>query len=157
TILIPAPNGLGAPHWLPDARTALFGPGPSTTQADLIRAAVEGIAFLMKDIVEAMRGTDRIRIDSLSAAGGGSRVNALIQAQADCLGIPIRRSSSFEATGLGAALLAGVGCGWWPSPPETVHATEGRVFRPRISKAERDRRYSRWKRAIEAVRKFYGE
>jgi glycerol kinase len=152
--LVPALAGLGAPHWLSEARMSIFGLGPETSTADLVRAAVEGIAFLIKDIAEVIERDGRIRIKTLTAGGGGSRIQSLVQTQADLLGLSIRRSNVAEATALGAALLAGVGSGWWKSPSAVPKMTAGKVFRPRISKTEREERYGKWKKAIEAVGVF---
>ncbi|MBI3610354.1 MAG: glycerol kinase [Nitrospirae bacterium] len=152
--LVPALAGLGAPHWLSEARMSLFGLGSTTSNADLVRAAVEGIAFLVKDIVEVIRKERTIRINKLTAGGGGSRIGSLVQAQADLLGLPIIRSGVSEATALGAAFLAGVGCGWWKSPSDLPGVTAGKLFRPRLSETEREQCYDKWKKAIEAVRIF---
>ncbi len=154
--LVPAVAGLGAPHWLSEAKTAIFGLGPTASKADLVRAAVEGIAFLIKDIAEVIRKDGTIRINTLTAGGGGSRIQALVQTQADLLGLSIRRSNGTEATALGAALLAGVGCGWWKSPSAVPKITTGKIFRPRMSETEREERYGKWKKAVEAVRIFSG-
>ena len=155
--LVPALAGLGAPHWLSNARTAILGLGPTTTKADLVRASVEGVAFLVKDIAEAFRKSRSIRIKTVTASGGGSRIASLIQTQSDLLGVPIRRSSMTEATALGAALLAGVGSGWWASPSAVPKIRTSTIFRPRISDAEREKIYGGWKKAIEAVKTFGGE
>ncbi|MEK6684482.1 MAG: FGGY family carbohydrate kinase [Nitrospirota bacterium] len=154
--LVPALAGLGAPHWLSEARMSIFGLGPETSTADLVRAAVEGIAFLIKDIAEVIERDGRIRIKTLTAGGGGSRIQSLVQTQADLLGLPILRSDVTEATALGAALLAGVGCGWWKSPSAAPKIQTGKIFRPRMSETDREERYGQWKKAIEAVRSFSG-
>ncbi|HET6464025.1 MAG TPA: FGGY family carbohydrate kinase [Nitrospiria bacterium] len=155
--LVPALAGLGAPHWLSHARTAVLGLGPTTTKADLVRASVEGVAFLVKDIAEAFRKTRSIRIKTVTAGGGGSRIASMVQTQADLLGIPILRSGVTEATALGAALLAGVGSDWWNSPSAVPKIQTGTIFRPRISEAEREKIYGGWKKAIEAVKVFSGD
>jgi len=155
--LVPALAGLGAPHWLSLARTALLGLGPTTTKADLVRAAVEGVALLVKDIAEEFRKCRSIRIKAVTASGGGSRITALVQTQSDLLGIPIRRSETTEATALGAAHLAGVAAGWWLSPSVVPKIQTGKIFRPRISDAEREKIYDGWKKAIEAVKMFSGD
>jgi glycerol kinase len=152
--LVPALAGLGAPHWLSNARTAILGLGPMTTKADLVRAAVEGVAFLVKDIVEAFRKSRSIRIETVTASGGGSRIASLVQTQSDMLGIPIRCSGVTEATALGASLLAGVAVGWWNSPSAVPRDQSGKIFKPRISEAEREKIYGGWKKAIEAVKVF---
>jgi glycerol kinase len=155
--LVPALAGLGAPHWVSQARMGILGLGPTTTKADVVRAAIEGVAFLIKDSVEALQRNGPIRIRTLTAGGGGSQIASLVQTQADWLGIPIRRSVITEATALGAALLAGVGGGWWKAPSSVPINRAGEIFRPRISEAERENIYGGWKKAIEAVKMFGGE
>lgn len=153
---VPALAGLGAPHWLSGAKTAIFGIGPETSRSDLVRAAVEGIAFLIKDIAEVIRKDGRVRIKTITTGGGGSRIRCLVQSQADLLGMTIRRPAVTEATALGAALLAGVGCGWWKSPSAFPKIQGGKIFRPRVSEADRELRHEKWKKAIEAVRILSG-
>jgi len=152
--LVPALVGLGAPHWLSNARTAILGLGPTTSKADLVRAAIEGVAFLVKDIAEAFRRSRSIRVKTVTAGGGGSRIASLVQTQADLLGVPILRSGVTEATALGASLLAGVAVGWWNSPSAVPRDQSGKIFKPRISEAEREKIYGGWKKAIEAVKVF---
>lgn len=155
--LVPALSGIGAPHWLDQARTAFFGFGASTSKADLVRAAVEGIAFRMKDI-DAVIGKDRrVRISRITASGGGSHIDSLVQTQADWLGRSILRSDVMQASLRGAALLAGVGCGWWDSPDSLPIIRKGRTFQPRILARDRDRLFEGWKKAVEAVRRFTEE
>lgn len=154
--LVPALAGLGAPHWSSHARTALLGLGPATTRADLVRAAVEGVAFLVKDIAEAIQKSRSIRIKAVTASGGGSRIASLVQTQADLLGMPILCSDVSEATALGAALLAGVGRGEWGIPSGLPKIQTGKTFKPRISDAEREYIYGGWKSAIDAVKTFGG-
>ena len=150
---IPALAGLGAPHWLDKAGIGLSGLGPNTTKTDLIRAAVEGVAFLMKDIYEIIRKDRRLPAGMLCASGGGARISTLVQIQADWLGRSILRSDVREATARGAALMAGVGCGWWSSPLKIPTTRAGRIFKPRISKAERERLYRGWRRAMDHFQK----
>ena len=110
-----------------------------TTRAHLARAALESIAFQSRDLVEAMRRDSRVRIRELRVDGGAAMNAFLMQFQADLLGIPISRPGLVETTALGAALLAGIGAGWWKraSDLKTVRGS-GRVFRPRMKRAERD-------------------
>jgi glycerol kinase len=154
---VPAFAGLGSPYWESEVRPALLGIGPATTRADLARSAVEGVAFLIKDIEEAVRRDGRLKIRKLTAGGGGARFHSLVQTQADCLGIPVRLSSETEGAARGAGLLAGVGCGWWRSPSDFPEPGRARLFRPRRSEGERKRLYRNWEKAVEAVRRFRTE
>jgi glycerol kinase len=150
--LIPSLSGLGAPHWLSEAKGAIFGISTTTKKGDLVRAALEGVSFLIKDIAEVIREDGRIRIKMITAGGGGSRIDSLIQAQADHLGFSIRRTEAAEATAVGSALLAGVGCGWWKTPSQIPSDAKGLVFHPLISKTERNQKYKKWEKGLEAIR-----
>src|SRR5207253_6467850 len=149
TILIPAFAGLGAPYWRPDARGIWCGLTRGTTRAHLARAALESIAFQSRDLVEAMKRESGARVRELRVDGGASLNGFLMQFQADLLGIPIRRPGLVETTALGAALLAGIGAGWWDraSDLRVVRGSET-VFRPRRGRAERESLYRRWGDAV---------
>jgi len=116
-VLVPAHTGLGAPHWRPEARGLIRGLTRGTTRAHIARAALEGIALEVADLVEAMAtdlasdpgNVERIRV--LKVDGGAAANDLLMQIQCDLLGIPISRPSLLEATALGAVLLAGLGAG----------------------------------------------
>ena len=152
TILVPAFAGLGAPYWKPDARGIWCGLTRGTTRAHLVRAALESIAYQSRDLVEAMRRVSGVRIRELRVDGGAAGNDFLMQFQADLLGIPISRPGLVETTALGAALLAGIGAGWWKraSDLEAVRRS-GRVFRPRMKRAERERLYRGWIEAVEML------
>jgi len=152
TTLVPAFAGLGAPYWRPEARGIWRGLTRGTTRAHLARAALESIAFQSRDLVEAMRRDSRVRIRELRVDGGAAMNAFLMQFQADLLGIPISRPGLVETTALGAALLAGIGAGWWKraSDLKTVRGS-GRVFRPRMKRAERERLYRGWIEAVEVL------
>lgn len=150
--LIPSLSGLGAPHWLSEAKTAIFGISSTTKKRDLVRAALEGISFLVKDIAEVIHEDGRVRVKTVTASGGGARIGSLVQAQADFLGFSIRRTEAPEATAVGSALLAGVGCGWWKTPSQIPYHQKGSVFYPSLSKTERNQRYKKWKKGLEALR-----
>ncbi|OGW27296.1 MAG: hypothetical protein A2X56_05225 [Nitrospirae bacterium GWC2_57_13] len=105
-------NGTGAPHWEPDISSALHGLTAESRPADIVRATVEGIAFFMKDIGEAIRSAG-IEPRSFVAAGGLSAVTYLVQLQADLLKSKIRTSAVQDASAFGAALLAGLQQGAW--------------------------------------------
>jgi len=149
TTLVPAFAGLGAPYWRPEARGLWCGLTRGTTRAHLARAALESIAFQSRDLVEAMKRESGARVRELRVDGGASLNGFLMQFQADLLGVPIRRPGLVETTALGAALLAGIGAGWWKraSDLRAVRGS-GAVFRPRLGRAERERLYRRWGEAV---------
>jgi glycerol kinase len=155
-ILVPALVGLGAPHWIPEARGVLFGLTRGTTAADLGRAALEGVAFQVADLIEAAGKDAGQPLESLRVDGGMARNAWFLQFQADILGIPVIQAAHSESTALGAALLAGLSAGLWPdlgSLRRLPHAD--RPFEPKLAPDVRERRLAAWRRAVQAVITFY--
>ncbi|MCC7107535.1 MAG: glycerol kinase GlpK [Chloroflexi bacterium] len=146
---VPAFVGLGAPHWDMYARGAIVGLTGGSGRAHLVRAALESIAFQLRDVVTAMGADLGQAISCLRVDGGGSANRFLLQFQADQLGIPVERSSVAETTARGAAFLAGLAVGFWPDL-ETLQgmATPGERFTPRMDDPRRAELYSDWKRAV---------
>jgi glycerol kinase len=119
----------------------------------LVRATLESLAYQTRDVLEAMEQDSGIRLHALRVDGGAARNDWLMQFQADLLGIPVERPAMVANTGKGAALLAGLGIGWWT--PAQVMALAGRperVFRPRMRAALRERLYAGWREAVARVR-----
>jgi glycerol kinase len=151
--LVPAFAGLGAPHWDAWARGALLGLTRGTGPGHIARAALEGIAFQVADLVGAMQADAGIDLPELRVDGGASRNDLLLQIQADLLGVPVVRPVVTETTALGAAYLAGLATGFWKDVEET--AAQWRVekrFEPRISRAEAGARRARWRDALDRTR-----
>lgn len=148
-VMIPAFAGLGAPYWRADVRGALLGLTRGTTRAHVARAALESLAFQSRDLVEAMASDAGARVTALQVDGGAVANDLLMQWQADVLGIPVRRPRVIETTALGAGLLAGLATGFWSSHREldSARAIE-REFRPKETRAWREREYARWKQAV---------
>jgi glycerol kinase len=113
--LVPAFTGLGSPWWDPYARGALVGITRGTNRAHITRAAVEAMAYQTRDVVEAMTAASGTPIRDLRVDGGASVMDQLLQFQADQLGVTVRRPKDQETTALGAAFLAGLAEGVWPS------------------------------------------
>ncbi|MCB1225773.1 MAG: glycerol kinase GlpK [Verrucomicrobiales bacterium] len=151
--LVPAFAGLGAPHWDPYARGTLVGMTRGTSRAHIARAALEGIALEVADILEAMRKDSGIDIRELRVDGGASNNGLLMQMQSDLLGVPVQRPVVTETTALGAALLAGLGVGVWKSASalDQVWKPEAR-FKPRWREAQRTARRAEWRRALERAK-----
>jgi glycerol kinase len=146
---VPALVGLGAPWWDPYARGLIGGITRGTTRAHLARAAIEAMAYQTRDVADAMAEVAGTRISGLKADGGASVMDALMQFQADLLGVPVRRPVHQETTGLGAAYLAGLSAGVWSSQEEVAAGWQlDREFAPRDTE-EADRRYQGWRRAVE--------
>lgn len=110
---VPALTGLGAPYWDQYARGLICGISRGTTSAHIARAALEGIAFQVHDIVKAMELDSGLGITELKVDGGASRNNLLMQFQSDILGTCVLRPQVTETTALGAAYLAGLAVGYW--------------------------------------------
>ena len=112
-VVVPAFTGLGAPHWDADARGTILGLTRGTTAAHLARATLDGIAFQVADVAEAMEADAGLAVSELRVDGGAARNDLLMQTQADLLQVPIVRPAVTETTALGAALLAGLAVGFW--------------------------------------------
>jgi len=147
---VPALTGLGAPWWDPDARGTIVGLSRGTTAAHIARATLEAIALQTRDVVDAMSADAGVPLAALKVDGGAARNDLLMQMQADLLGVPVVRPRNVETTALGAASLAGLGCGLSAGLDElSAHWQADRVFEPAISRDERDSRHAAWRRAVE--------
>jgi glycerol kinase len=157
-VFVPGFVGLGAPHWAPKARGVLFGLTRGTTAADLGRAALEGVAYQIADLIDAAGRDAGERLIGLRVDGGMARNSWFLQCQADILGLPVLQAEVSEATARGAAFLAGLQCGVWESEEQLRRlGSEVRRFEPRLSVDERERRLRLWHRAVQAVIAFYAE
>jgi glycerol kinase len=150
--VVPAFVGLGAPYWDEAARGAIFGMTRGTTRAHLTRATLESIAFQTRDVMDAMAKDSGIAPQVLRVDGGACENDFLMQFQADILGIAVERPPVLEATAWGAALLAGLGVGFWRDRGELDALGEGTLFEPQMSADERERRYRGWRRAVDRSR-----
>jgi glycerol kinase len=149
-VFVPALAGLGAPHWRPHARGIIRGITGGTTSAHLCRAALEGIALQIDDILKAMSNDLGAPMTELRVDGGAARNNLLMQLQTDLLDLPCVRPKVLETTGLGSALLAGLAVGFWTSAEEVskTWAEEAR-FEPKVDSSQLDSLRASWKEAIE--------
>jgi len=151
--LVPAFVGLGAPYWDDRARGALLGLTRGTTRAHVVRAALEAIAYQTRDVVECIREDSGLALETLRVDGGACENDFLMQFQADLLGAPVVRPPILEVTAKGAALLAGLGVGFWSDAGELeAQSAGGRRFEPRMSEGRREELYAGWKRAVERAR-----
>ena len=149
--IVPAFVGLGSPHWEPDARGTITGLTRGTTPAHLVRAALESIAFGTRELIEAMLGAAGLELPRLRVDGGGSANDWLLQFQADLLGVPVERPDIVETTALGAAALAGLALGVWPSLEAFIATRRHAVFSSRSTVDERERLMRGWRRAVETA------
>jgi glycerol kinase len=147
---VPAFTGLGGPYDDPYARGTFFGITQSTTKNHMVRAAIEAMAFQVRDSYEAIKIKSKITPTSIYVGGGGSKNDFMVQFMADILGIPIIRPVIFESSGLGASFLAGLATGFWDSMEETKSLVQvERRFEPYHSTDQRDDLYAGWKKAVE--------
>ncbi len=146
---VPALAGLGAPHWDPNARGLISGITRGTTKAHIARAALEGIAFEVYDLLDAMQKDARRPIARLRVDGGAARNDLLMQFQSDLGGVTVERPTEVESTGRGAAMLAAVGAGLLAPEQTAPMVKKDRTFEPAMEKAERDAHLARWQRAVD--------
>ncbi len=153
--LVPAFAGLGAPHWDPYARGLLGGITRGTTSAHIARAALEGIAFQVADVLRGMEADAGLKLKELRVDGGASMNNLLMQFQSDILGTKVARPKVSETTALGAAYLAGLAVGYWSSLKEiAVQWQSDRRFAPTMKPAARRLRMIGWKKALERSKRW---
>ncbi len=151
--LVPAFAGLGAPHWDQYARGTLTGLTRGTTRGHIARAALEGIAFQVADVLEVMKQDSGIAMNELRVDGGACANNLLMQFQADMLQVPVVRPKVIETTALGAAYLAGLATGFWKNRDEVRRAWQAeRTFEPQMSADAAAHRRSRWAEALNRAR-----
>lgn len=149
---VPAFTGLGAPYWDPYARGLILGLTRGTTAAHIARAALEGIAYQVTDVLRAMENDASMHIEEVRMDGGAVRNNLLMQFQADLLNVPTLRSQISESTALGAAFLAGLSCGFWKSEEEiAAHWKLDKEFKAAMPASVVDQLRSKWKRAIQCA------
>ena len=150
--MVPAFVGLGAPYWDAYARGTIIGLTRGSGRAQLVRAAVESMAYQTRDVVEAMERDMGAPLKELRVDGGAAVMDVLCQFQADLLGIPVRRPRQTESTALGAAFLAGLGAGLWNDADLDGLWKLDREFEPRITRDQADSLQSRWREAVERSR-----
>jgi glycerol kinase len=151
--LVPAFVGLGAPHWDPYARGAIFGLTRGSTAAHIAVAAIESMAFQSRDVLLAMESVSGVRLERLKVDGGASVNDRLMQFQADILNVPVERPGVSETTALGAAYLAGLEVGYWRDLDDLRgNWQRERLFEPMMSDDDRRARCDRWSMAVERSR-----
>ncbi len=156
-VIVPAFTGLGSPWWDPYARGTILGITRGSTKAHLARAVIEAMAFQTRDAVDAMSAASGVDIHDLRVDGGASVMDVLLQFQADQLGVTVRRPTDQETTALGAAYLAGLAEGIWPSL-DAIGATWtlDRAFEPEPDRTFTDLAHATWTRAVERSRHWAG-
>ena len=146
---VPAFTGLGTPHWNPIARATISGLSRGTGSAHIARAALEGIAFQVNDVIRAMEADANTSIRELRVDGGASKNNLLMQFQSDILRTKVIRPTVTETTALGAAYLAGLATGIWENKAAIKkHWKAARTISPKMKAAERTPLLVGWEKAI---------
>jgi glycerol kinase len=152
---VPALVGLGAPHQSPNARGTIFGINQGTHKNHFVRAALEALAYQMRDAFEIIEHKYGSKFSALRVDGGGAKSDFLMQFQADILGVPVERPTVVETSALGAAYLAGLAIGYWQSMDEIASNWQlDTRFEPRISATKREDLYAGWLHAIECAKSW---
>jgi glycerol kinase len=141
---VPALTGLGSPHWQPEARGIVAGLSRGTRREHLVRAALEAIAFQVRDVLDAMGA----ELEVLRADGGGAANGFLMQLQADLVGVPVEVPVERETTALGAAGLAGLAVGMWSSEELAAGWLRAARYEPAMPREEAERLLGGWRDAL---------
>lgn len=150
--VVPAFDGLGAPHWNARARGTVVGLTRQATAGHVARAALEGIAYQTRDVLKAMEADSGIPVSELRVDGEGSANDLLMQFQSDILGVPVSRPKALETRALGAAYLAGLAVGYWSDQSELAEQwREARRFTPALSPKRVQQLTGGWERALKAA------
>jgi len=147
---VPAFVGHGAPYWDQFARGTIVGITRGTQREHIVRAALESMAYQIRDVVECMEIDSKIKISEIKVDGGVCKNNFVMQFQSDLLNIPVLRPKIVDTTARGAAFLAGLGTGFWKDKSDLLNSFElDRKFMPSMEQQKRDELYGQWKRAVE--------
>ena len=150
---VPSFVGLGAPYWDNRARASISGMSRNTKKAHIVRAALESIAYQIKDLIDLMVENETINFREMRVDGGPTRNNFLMQFQSDILKKEVVRSNIEEVSALGSALMAGLACGFWKDLDEIkALRKEDKNFKPGMSSEEIEKLYSGWKLAVKRSR-----
>ena len=153
--IVPAFTGLGAPHWDQYARGSISGITRGTTRAHFARAALEGIAYQVSDVLDAMKKDAGIDLAEMRVDGGASANDLLMQFQSDMLGVPVLRPKTLETTALGAAYLAGLAVGYWGSQEEISDQWQlDTSYSPSMAVDSVDSLKAGWRKALERAKNW---
>lgn len=153
-VVVPAFAGLGVPYWDAYSRGAIFGLTRDTGREHIIKAALDAIALQTKDVFNAIVQDTGIKIPTLRVDGGACANDYLMQYQANILNISVDRPEILESTALGAAFLAGIKAGVWTLETIKTKRKTEQLFTPAMAAHERERIYSRWKKAVRRTLKW---
>ena len=146
---VPAFTGLSSPYWDPHACGIVLGICRKSKREHIVRAALEGIVYRCKDVLEAMEHDSGLKVSTIKADGGASGNDFLLQFMADILNINVERPQMLDCTALGAAYFAGLACDFWSSTNEILANQKiDRVFEPKMNEHKRRTLYEGWKKAV---------
>lgn len=150
TYLVPAFSGLGAPYWKPDAKATISGMSRKTGKCEIVKAALESIAYQITDVIEMMKAENGSGVKELCVDGGPTGNRYLMGFQSDILGIPVTLSRCEESSAQGAAYMAGIKAGFYDK--RMIFAGEKRSqYLPSMTEEEREEKYFGWKHAVGKV------
>lgn len=153
---VPAFQGLGTPHMVPEARASFGGLSRASSKAHVARAVLEGIAFRTREVLDTLIEEVGVsRPSHLRVDGGAASNDLLLQLVADTVGVVVERPACVQASALGAAYLAGIAAGVWPNVEALRQSwRSGATFSPRTDDAQRAERFARWRRVVAAIREL---
>ncbi|MBR5345881.1 MAG: glycerol kinase GlpK [Clostridia bacterium] len=146
TVLVPAFTGMGAPYWKSDAKALICGMSRTTGKSEIVRAALESIAFQICDVISAMEKDTGIPLSALRVDGGPTRNGFLMQFQSDLLNTAVSCPDAEELSGIGAAYMAGISAGVFSE--KVLHTLHYRQFMPRMESKEQIRKREIWEDAV---------
>ena len=149
TYLVPAFSGLGAPYWDSRATAAVVGMTRTTKKPELVKAAVESIAYQITDIVNAMSEDAGVKVEELRVDGGPTRNSYLIQFQSDMTRAAVQVPDAEELSGMGPAFAAGIALGLWDG--NIFNKLNRTKYEPEMNEKEAEQKYLGWKKAVERV------
>lgn len=151
TVLVPAFTGLSAPYWDAEAKAALYGMSTTTGRAEIVRAAVNSIAFQITDVLRAMETDCGITLQELRVDGGPARNRYLMQFQSDIANIQVKVPAIEEFSAMGVAFMAGIKLGLYKAE-QLFSKSDFTIYKTNIGKKEREEAYENWKQALEKSR-----
>ncbi len=154
-VVVPALQGLAAPHWRTDVRGAMFGLNRSSSSDDIVRATLDGIACRVYEVVSAMSQDAGKAPPHLKVDGGPSGNPYLMQMIADLLNLEVQVSSSLEATAIGIANLAGVSALGTSFDTLARNWKAETIYQPKMADEDRQRKLMQWNKAVDAVKRFH--
>ena len=154
-IVVPALTGLGAPHWQPHTRGAIFGLTRNTSQADIIKGTLDSLAFQTLDLIESMEKDAKIAISEIRVDGGMINNNSFLQSLSNITQVKIIKPKNIETTSLGVAYLAGLNAGLIKDINEITKLwKKSKIAKPKVSKKLVQKEIKNWKKTVKNLIKL---